>query len=100
MIAHSYVSNPKKLVIFRNVIPLLGFPTPKLYDIPVQDRTLCWNLNHKTHVIFDHGLTAEGWALLLIHYAGHGMEKDGTLFLHWGWQRNFCASYRPKEDGD
>ncbi|KAB8239556.1 uncharacterized protein BDW43DRAFT_258489 [Aspergillus alliaceus] len=66
---------------FRDIVHLLGFPTPELYVIPLQDRTSGWILNHKIHLMIDQGLAAEGRALLLIYYAGHGVEKDEALFF-------------------
>ncbi|KAE8392467.1 hypothetical protein BDV23DRAFT_170977 [Aspergillus alliaceus] len=49
---------------FRDIVHLLGFPTPELYVIPLQDRTSGWILNRKIHLMIDQGLAAEGRALL------------------------------------
>ncbi|KAE8362719.1 hypothetical protein BDV27DRAFT_165989 [Aspergillus caelatus] len=79
---------------FRDIVHLFGFPTPEQYVIPLEDRAPTMALNHKFWGMLCQALTTNGRALLLVHYAGHGVEKEGELFFTSGNHRYSIAIMR------
>ncbi|KAB8204490.1 hypothetical protein BDV34DRAFT_197232 [Aspergillus parasiticus] len=78
---------------FRDIVHLFGFPTPEQYVISIQDRTPGWTLHSKVSTMIQQGLDAPGRALLLLHYAGHGVERDGKLFFTSENGRSFSVMF-------
>lgn len=76
---------------FRDIVHLFGFPTPEQYVIPLEDRTPTLTLALKFCGMLTQAIVAKGRALLLVHYAGHGEQKDGELFFTSGNHRYTIA---------
>ncbi|RAQ40595.1 hypothetical protein AFGD_008978 [Aspergillus flavus] len=66
---------------FRDIVHLFGYQTPEQYVVPLQDRTPGWDIHSKVTTMVKQGLDAPRRGLFLLHYAGHGVEKDGNFSL-------------------
>ncbi|KAJ1712735.1 hypothetical protein NYO67_5091 [Aspergillus flavus] len=78
---------------FRDIVHLFGFPTPEQYVIPLQDRTPGLDIHNKVTTMITQALEAPGRGLFLLHYAGHGVEKDGSLFFTSENGRRFSVMF-------
>ncbi|KAB8270651.1 hypothetical protein BDV30DRAFT_241263 [Aspergillus minisclerotigenes] len=79
---------------FNMILRSLGFPSAVEYIISTSDKVPGWALMHKFMDIVGEGLMCDGRALVMVHYAGHGMESpSGELLLCGPGDKNIQASF-------
>lgn len=61
---------------FRELVQLLGFPSPDVYVIPTGDLMLGFGVRHRVSQMLVKAGHALGRSIIIIHYAGHGSAND------------------------
>ncbi|KAF7586822.1 hypothetical protein BBP40_008262 [Aspergillus hancockii] len=79
---------------FNVILRSLGFPPAVEHIISTKDKAPGWSLKDKFHQKVGEGVMCDGRALIMVHYAGHGMESpSGELLLSGPGNKIIQASY-------